>query len=152
MICARCKKEQGDSFYSNDKTCIVCRKVAAKGYREARREYWVEYDAKRYRNDPSRREGTELYSKTEAGKAVHRKAKDKWLSSNPVKRAAHTKLGNALRSGTIVKPLVCECCGGRPSRLNGHHDDYSKPLSVRWLCGVCHSAWHEKNGEGANGG
>ena len=30
------------------------------------------------------------------------------------------------------------------------HDDYAKPLSVRWLCGKCHTAWHQENGEGLN--
>ena len=30
------------------------------------------------------------------------------------------------------------------------HDDYDKPLIVRWLCRMCHCKWHKANGEGAN--
>lgn len=36
----------------------------------------------------------------------------------------------------------CEVCGDPQSEM--HHDDYSKPLEVRWLCRPCHIAHHEK--------
>ncbi len=34
----------------------------------------------------------------------------------------------------------CEGCGGDDAQK--HHDDYSQPLSVRWLCQSCHAAHH----------
>jgi len=89
------------------------------------------------------------YAQTEAGKAAGSKAKRKWIEKNTVKRATHILIGNALRSGKIKKPVSCEecaCC----DTLHGHHDDYAKPLDVRWLCSICHAEWHDKNGEGLN--
>lgn len=69
----------------------------------------------------------------------------------PEKAAAKKALNWAVASGQIVKPQTCEACGQVPrqrqdggSGLQGHHDDYSKPLDVRWLCIGCHVAHHQK--------
>lgn len=72
-----------------------------------------------------------------------------YRKSNPIKYGAHKLLNNRLRSGEIVKPKCCEVCGS-DAKLHGHHDDYSKPLDVRWLCPACHKKWHKENGEGKN--
>ena len=45
----------------------------------------------------------------------------------------------AARKGIIPK-LDCEVCG--KGRAHGHHEDYSKPLEVQWLCPKHHSARH----------
>lgn len=36
----------------------------------------------------------------------------------------------------------CEVCGAEKSEA--HHDDYTKPLSVRWLCRSHHRLHHER--------
>ncbi len=58
---------------------------------------------------------------------------------------------NALRYGKLVNPGQCSVCNssakfkdGRTA-IQGHHDDYNKPLDVRWLCQMCHFDWHSKN-------
>ena len=43
------------------------------------------------------------------------------------------------RRGKLAQ-MPCEKCGGADSEK--HHDDYSKPLDVRWLCRECHLAEH----------
>lgn len=44
------------------------------------------------------------------------------------------------RNGKIVnKP--CEVCS--EVKTQAHHDDYSKPLEVRWLCKICHQKFHK---------
>jgi hypothetical protein len=55
----------------------------------------------------------------------------------------------AIQQGVLVRKSVCEECGstgtfkdGR-SAIQAHHDDYNKPLSVRWLCQPCHHEWHK---------
>lgn len=58
---------------------------------------------------------------------------------HPKKRAARVAVGNALRSGRLVKQ-ACEVCGS--GRTHAHHDDYSQPLNVRWLCPTHHAEIH----------
>lgn len=61
----------------------------------------------------------------------------------------HVELGNAIRDGRIVPATRCEDCGHDFSefRREAHHDDYSKPLDVRWLCALCHGRRHRMEGE-----
>lgn len=65
---------------------------------------------------------------------------------------ARASVSRAVKNGSLVKPDYCEeCLHFTPSRyLHGHHDDYSKPLEVRWLCTSCHTDVHyphRKNSE-----
>lgn len=101
-------------------------------------------------NDPHRVKARADYAKTEAGKAAHSRGARAWIERNAIKKGASTMVGNAVRDGKLIKPETCEACGSIPSRLHGHHDDYAKPLDVRWLCPGCHSKWHQENGRGAN--
>ncbi len=50
-------------------------------------------------------------------------------------------LRKAVQDNRIVKPGVCSDCGSATERmeLHGHHEDYSKPLEVAWLCRKCHN-------------
>ena len=48
----------------------------------------------------------------------------------------------ALKSGALVQ-LPCEICNSWES--HAHHDDYNKPLDVRWLCLEHHWEWHRNN-------
>jgi len=41
----------------------------------------------------------------------------------------------AIRTGKLKKE-PCELCG--EENVQAHHEDYSKPLEVRWLCPDCH--------------
>lgn len=59
---------------------------------------------------------------------------------------AHNLVYSALKSGHVQKS-PCEC---GDSRVIAHHDDYLKPLDVRWMCQSCHLRWHIKNGPGLN--
>lgn len=45
----------------------------------------------------------------------------------------------ALLNGTLVKG-PCEKCGRLDTE--GHHEDYSQPLVVVWLCPPCHRRRH----------
>ena len=47
-----------------------------------------------------------------------------------------------IKKGTIQKQ-PCSNCG--ESQAEAHHDDYSRPLDIRWLCKKCHMEWHRQN-------
>lgn len=66
----------------------------------------------------------------------------------PMKYRARNAVNNAVRNGKLIKQ-PCEVCG-RTKDIHGHHDDYSKPLEVRWLCPPHHKAWHLEHGEAPN--
>lgn len=67
--------------------------------------------------------------------------------NKPKQYVAQTAVNNAIRAGKL-KRKPCEVCGCGNS--HAHHDDYSKPLKVRFLCAMHHKQWHEKHGEGLN--
>lgn len=58
----------------------------------------------------------------------------------PEKAAAHDAVRNARLRGALT-PQPCEVCGATED-IHAHHDDYSKPLEVRWLCARCHRIEH----------
>ena len=66
--------------------------------------------------------------------------KRNYRAANPLKVAAHASVNNALKTGRLTKQ-PCEVCGAA-YRIHGHHDDYSKPLDVRWLCAKHHRQHH----------
>jgi hypothetical protein len=55
----------------------------------------------------------------------------------PEQARAYQAFGYAMRSGQLVRPECCEVCGAT-GRIEGHHEDYSRPLGVQWLCKACH--------------
>jgi len=55
---------------------------------------------------------------------------------------ARTIYQTAIKRGRLVNPKVCSVCGDN-THVSGHHDDYSKPLDVKWLCHACHYTWHQ---------
>ena len=64
------------------------------------------------------------------------------MERNPIKHAAHNAVSNAVRDGKLLRQ-PCEVCGSQSAQA--HHDDYSKPLDVRWLCTTHHAEWHKHN-------
>ena len=66
----------------------------------------------------------------------------------PNKYKAHNMVNNAIRDGKLFAE-PCGICGITES-VHAHHDDYAKPLNVRWLCAAHHHQWHAKYGEAAN--
>ena len=73
-------------------------------------------------------------------KDLHHSAR--WIKSNPEKRKAHSVVRCAMKSGNLSRK-PCAVCGRLDSQA--HHDDYSKPLDVRWLCPKHHGEHHHND-------
>ena len=145
LACRVCKVEKPESdFYVSDlKRCKECVKISVKQNREKNKDYYLAFDKQRA-NLPHRVRARKEYAQTEAGKAARKKAGTAYIKRYPMKYAAHVIFGNAVRDGRIEKQTECSVCGST-EKIEGHHDDYTKPLDVRWLCEKCHKEWHRHN-------
>lgn len=97
-------------------------------------------DRARYERDwAKRRAAADAYQRSHP--EVVRAAKRRYEERNPEKRRAANIANNALRDGKLVRQ-PCEVCGST-ERVHKHHDDYSRPLDVRWLCPKHHAEHHK---------
>lgn len=145
IACQRVKPLAG--FYRHPKMadghlnkCKECQKTAVKAARTAKLEYYREFDRQRA-NDPHRVAARNAYKQTERGKERLKAGQQAWMERNPEARAAHIIVGNAIRDGRL-KHGACRCCGDESH--HAHHNDYSDPLKVWWLCRECHRNFHQK--------
>lgn len=147
-VCFKCNIEQpytefykhkamGDGYLNK---CKSCTKSDANKHREDNIEKIRDYD----RNRPNKSERAKQsgeYHRTEKGAAVHLKSNQNYRAKFPERYKARTAVGNAIRDGRLSRPNHCEVCK-KICKPNGHHDDYAKPLNVRWLCVPCHIEFH----------
>lgn len=76
---------------------------------------------------------------------------------NPKRDIAKRAVRRAIERGELSRPNKCDRCSQVPPPRNGrssieaHHDDYNKPLAVRWLCVPCHAAVHVELGSHGGG-
>ena len=143
--CFKCELEQPlDNFYKQNKNsewrsnkCKQCTKDDAKLNRIKQIDYYREYDRERA-NLPKRIKARKEYQTNKPEAVV--KGKKQWAKRNPFKRQAHFAVSNVIRDGKLVKQ-PCEKCGNTIAQA--HHDDYTKPLDVRWLCVFHHNEYHK---------
>jgi hypothetical protein len=126
---------------SIQRDCKECWKAYVRANRLLRIDQYREYERGRA-NLPHRLEAREQYAQTPEGSAALRRGTKAWERRNPIKKAASTAVNNAIRSGRMTRQ-PCEVCG--EAKAHSHHDDYSKPLDVRWLCTTHHAEWHRHN-------
>jgi len=149
-VCSYCGKRKYRDKFVTGRMCKTCK---------------IEYDEKRYLEkkdeiDSRMRE----YGKTERGYEVNRGASLKYgrsigrgkvtnraettrvwyakLKEDPeayerhlYKCRAQSKVAYAIKTSKLVRG-PCEVCGS--TNVHAHHDDYDKPLEVRWLCSLHH--------------
>jgi len=65
---------------------------------------------------------------------------------NPDKYSAHREVKAAVEKGLLVPLTCCQSCDSF-GKTEGHHEDYSRPLDVVWLCVKCHKDLHRRLNE-----
>ena len=147
-ICFKCNELKPlNEYYKHKKMsdghlnkCKDCTKKDVHKHRGENIEKVRAYDRNRP-NKSDRAKKSHDYHKTEKGKSVRFLATRNYRSAYPLRHKANTAVGSAIRDGRLKRPDFCEKCG-TACKPNGHHDDYSKPLNVRWLCLGCHNEFH----------
>ncbi|AII28021.1 endonuclease [Bacillus phage Bobb] len=107
------------------------------------KEKWKESHQK---NKEHRLEQMKVYAKTEQGKEARRRAQERYRQSEQykMKQNARKKVLRAVQSGKLVRPTCCTDCK-KEGAVEAHHEDYNKPLDVKWLCKTCHENTHHLN-------
>jgi hypothetical protein len=97
--------------------CKDCTKTDARKHRALNLEAISAYERKRFQ-DPERKRKLLIYQNNLRAK-------------NPLKARAWSMVYREIRAGRLHRK-ACEVCG--EPKTQAHHDDYEKPLDVRWFC------------------
>ncbi len=133
-ICFKCHTEKPiDDFYKHPKManghlgkCKDCTKLDVSN--RSRTPDGRTRDRARRRNNERRKQQWRDQSKRQRLKP-----------ENKIKNSARLKLRRAVLHGLIQKSL-CVVCGS--INVHAHHQDYSRPYDIIWLCPLHHSAVH----------
>ena len=123
------RKKRGNEY---ERECIICGVTKPLDAFSSNSECYM---GKEYRCKDCEASRRRKYYKTDQ----YKKTRKKYIQrQDPNIQYSHTVVNNALKSGKLIKPTTCQVnskyCKGR---IEGHHDDYSKPLDVEWFC-----IWH----------
>lgn len=143
--CCDCKNTYESTYRSY--RCLPCD-------REYRRKLYLRQKAdgtlkKRARSSPER---DKEYQKEYFARPEKKALKNEYMRNYrkrqgvPLKNKARMAAAQAIYSGKLVRQ-PCEVCGA--VKVDAHHDDYSKPLDVRWLCPEHHRQLHKEDRQAA---
>jgi hypothetical protein len=147
-FCAGCSVTKPlSAFYkSRARVCAECVKAQVRAHRAANLEKVREYDRTRGQMDSRKAANRARYQRDVADpvkKVRYWEQGKRWASKNQTKRKAQILAGNAIRDKSLSRPAACSNCGDR-CVPHAHHEDYTKPLEVTWLCKPCHGARHRE--------
>lgn len=130
--CKRCNKlKSKDNFYKYKKAtdglnyyCKDCIKERVYENRKIRPEHYRNYQKEHVNKN----------------KEKYRDAVKRYYKQNKYKVICWVEFRKGVRRGLITRK-PCEICG--KEKVEAHHDDYNKPLEVRWLCVKHHNKVHK---------
>lgn len=116
--CSRCGKSQDESEFYADKRAT---------------------DGKQSHCRTCMKSRVKEYYSVRENKDKHNAAVQRSREKHAEKEASRMVFDGAMACREIAV-LPCFCCG--EEKVEGHHPDYSQPLSVVWLCKKHHSEVH----------
>ncbi len=110
----------------------------------------------RYFCTACKRENSRRYNELKGQTQANRDSFNAWYNANKeefkvkrkedhyyrLKNLARSTTNNAIASGILFRK-PCEVCGINMN-VEAHHDDYTQPLNVKWLCIKHHKELHRK--------
>ncbi len=108
--------------------CKECCKAYTLKHRRENSEYYKEYDRIRGRTEERKKRNVDRYKLLKEIDPIKLKSLNKKRSDNWI----------------IIKPNSCTECNEPNEYLEAHHEDYSKPLEVKFLCTKCHGLTRRK--------
>ena len=122
-----------------EKVCSHCKKIRPLG----------EFNKNRFREDGLKihcrqchNRAQKRHMKNPRSRHLHNMAVARHQRKHPERHRANQAVYMAVKKGKIIRPEVCPLCEGVP--VEAHHEDYSKPLDIDWLCKKCHTERHRE--------
>lgn len=153
-LCRKCNAPFGEDNRraSHTALCLPCNRIRQKEWRARAASL-----GKSVRGAPPlgwKKEWAKRYNKLPYVKEARRQeAADRRSDPNyQVKIRAQLMVSRAIQRGRLTRQ-ACEICG--EAKTDAHHDDYTQPLAVRWLCRLHHRRLHlelREVGDGENAG
>lgn len=142
--CRRCERPfepRPWQVKNSDFLCKPCELEYQAAWRAKRRADGLPASGSRTYNPEKRRTWSqEYYSRPDV--RAKRAAAMRLYNKAPELRERHMArwiLNRRIKTGTVIK-RPCQICGA--SKVDAHHDDYAKPLDVKWFCRTHHQEYH----------
>jgi hypothetical protein len=140
--CPDCAIDWDKTSRNKSNRCNPCRRLWEKAWRKFRKAQGRPVVSAQLPRAYHQNYGKTYYQKPEVKERQRQEARR--IRQDPAhaqRLFARTQARNAIRRGDLVRK-PCEVCGD--SRTQAHHDDYEKPLDVRWSCRQHHVDLHTK--------
>ena len=149
--CTKCKLEKSRTEFYRGKSysdglqyvCKKCQKKTVQRWRKnnperTRKVGRLSKRRQREREGPD--ETCRKWNEWYANNAEHRRGYQAERRDTEKEKAQHA-IYSEMRAGRLIRPDNCSRCD-EERKVIAHHEDYSKPLEVQWLCRSCHSFVH----------
>lgn len=123
------------------KFCRICKvgKPEIKNGFRKNKYFWIRI----YKCRKCNLETCKKFREKKSGRLSMNKAVYRSIEKYKFKQEARMVVKKNIRLGLIIRPKICSQCEQENKYIEAHHDDYTKPLKIIWLCKICHMSIHK---------